>query len=274
MSLLNLKQHSKYEDIKNFLKETKYYPNSVANGTYAYYDSKHKINAVTSYICHNTFNPTESYYERDLLIATGIHTSPETKELADSFISWAFDPQKSPWRKIIQDKSNYEFVYGDDGVIRGVIFSPYVFASVNWKFIRNFCVALRFTQEYNNQLTAWKKILDEGIDPRDAYILVRSTIGPNLQHHIRYGGHNGSHWPLTGNKFSVNNQHYGFDWDKYWNGNIDQTVESNGHSFNGFFYSKNSDLILWERPYHSDWKAVLDSYFEWKKINNLENIEK
>lgn len=271
-----LSQHKLYEQAVDFLKGTSFHP-GIANSTFFYGgEGGETPEMVRGGMCHTAFAP-EFPNNSNVLIANAIAANKyQENEAAQDVIKWFFCPDKSPWRQLIKDKENYELIFDKDGDIKGVIFHPYILQSFHWWFVRNFCVALRFTQEYHGQLRAWEKIRQAGYDPRDAYILVRqlnTTADDEFSLYYRYGGHDGLHWPLNSTDGGRGFE-FLFSWDKYWNGKISfpDVVEYKGGSrYNRLFLDvKGVQLFKNEGQDMSD---VFDRYNNWKVQNNLKEFE-
>lgn len=261
-----LSQHRFYKETKDFLKRCEFSSPSSSNSTFVMASDTQRIER-TNQPCHMGFHPNQLNYEIATLSASGIFHDPKDKELTDCFINWILDPKKSPWRKIIQDKSNYEVIFGDDGNYRGIILSPYINQAVSWKFIRNFFVALRYSQEYSGQLPGFYNMVQEGIDPRDAYLLSKCiTWNKRYSKYMiihRFGWHNGVHWPITSQ---------GLDWDKYWNGSVSEPGPF-PYEFSGFFMTKGTKPIFGFEESGSEPEEIIKRYFTWKDQDWVKKIE-
>lgn len=142
-------------------------------------------------------------------LAVGYYTKKDNP-VGVSFLNWILDKERSPWRKLF--KGDFELIESEDA-IHGIIVPLKTVHEAPIKFLKNFLIAARNFNEFEENINFWYKcVSEENIPEERAYIYCR-----HFQHYTGEDDFwvrppsNTNHWPVV----------HAPDWDRFISGEPD-----------------------------------------------------
>lgn len=159
-------------------------------------------------------------------------------EIANAFVSWACDPDKSPWRNVLQGEVERTIIYKKDRPL-----SLHLHGNVHnleKLTLHSLCVILRQVREKWDFITYWYDLVkNHGLSEADALIFVAGFSKVNGGSHVNLRPGTG-HWPFDSVLYKS------IDRDKFIHGNPDRR-ESKVNNCQGYtgtnsiWHHKNAD---------------------------------
>lgn len=179
--------------------------------------------------CHYSFKSISGSHT----IGSAFKPSDEEWETyGKALFDWINDPNLSPWRIFTP---YLEWVFDPKrNIPLGWIAGPEIVESVHFNFLKNFAIFCRNSTEKHYCFRVWKRLVDKGLDPRDAfYLCVYFKITDESSTEIyRWSVPDGGHWCLT--DYHTGSR-YKLDWEKYQSGCISTAISP---PINGYFITE------------------------------------
>lgn len=106
-----------------------------------------------------------------------------------NFLSWVLG-EKSPWRALFKDE--FELIQTDTH-IHGFFIGPKTLEEANTKFLKNFMIATRAFNEFEDHIRLWDYLVQNGIPQDRAFYYCSNLVLHKGEPYVKYV-HNDNHW--------------------------------------------------------------------------------